>query len=234
MKTHHSSRVGWRWTLVLLGGLAWASIGCSPQTLAIFMMPFTDNNIQPEHKLFASDRELTLAFVSNFAVAEIHHDLREADAELADQMINAFKDRAQKNKHRIKFIPTAQVQGEQLKQKVVGGALDPAEIGRVLKADYVIDVKLNSFGIYEKNFHPPMYRGKADLTMTLYKVDAKAGEHRVFSKELPRVFPANSPPIQADGISASAFRSRFLAVLAGDVAKVFLAYPMEERRVLEH
>ena len=43
------SRYGWRWILILIGGLAWVSIGCSPQTLSVFLMPFTDNNTPPEY-----------------------------------------------------------------------------------------------------------------------------------------------------------------------------------------
>ena len=227
------SQYGWRWALILLGGLSWVSIGCSPQTLSMFLMPFTDTNVPPEYPLFAKNKELTLAIVSNFVRPEIHPALQPADAELADQLAHALRKRCLENKHKIKIIPSAQVRSEQLKQQLAGGIVNPVDIGKSLKADFVIDLTINSFSIYEKNYHPPMYRGKTDIAVGLYEVEVKDGEHKVFFKEFPRLFPAGSGPIVADSMSPSTFRPKFLAVVANDVAKLFLSYPPEEKRILE-
>ena len=88
------SQYGWRWLLVLLGGVSWLSIGCNPQSLSMMLMPFNgDNSVEPEYKLFVKDKEIALAIVSNFARPEIHPDLQAADAELAEQVATAFRKR---------------------------------------------------------------------------------------------------------------------------------------------
>ncbi len=73
----HQSRYGWRWALVLCGGLAWLSIGCSPQSLTMFLLPFDDNKKEPDYKLFpdkkffAEGPEIKLVVLANFARTEL-------------------------------------------------------------------------------------------------------------------------------------------------------------------
>lgn len=232
--TAAKSSCGWRWILVLIGGLAWISIGCSPQTLSVFLMPFSDNNTPPEYKLFAADKEITLAVITNFARPEIHPDLQAADAELAELVAQAFRDRCTANKHKIKIVPTAHVRSQELKQReLTGGELNAFEIGKSLKADYVLELTINSVSIYEKNTYPPMYRGKTDIAVSLHKVDVKDGEHKVFAKEYARIYPAGSGPIDASSMSPTMFRRGFLTKAANDVAKMFIAYPPDENHQLE-
>ncbi len=227
------SRYGWSWIFVMLGIASWVSIGCSPQSLSMLMMPFTDNNLPPDYKLFAADKEITLAIVSNFARNEVHPDLQAADAELADQVAHAIKKRCAENKHKIKIINSAQVRSEQLKQQLAGGIVSPIDIGKSLKADYVLDLTINSFSIYEKNHLPPFYRGKTDLAVDLYKIDVKDGEHKVFNKEFPRLYPSGSGPIDASSMPPSTFRRGFVTKIANDISKMFISYPPEEKRQIE-
>lgn len=224
---------GWRWTWALVGCLSWFTVGCNPQTLSMLFMPFTDSNVQPEYKLFGTDKEITLAILSNFDSPEIHPDLQPADAELAEQMGQAIRKRCADNKHKIKIVPYAQVRSEYFKQRTSGDGSGPVELGKNLKADYVLDLTIKSFSLYEKGYIPPMYRGKTDVIVNLYKVKDKDGEHKVFTREFPRLFPARSGPIDAGNATPSAFRTAFVGKVANDIAKMFLAYPPEENRVLE-
>lgn len=222
-----------RWSFVLLAGTAWLSIGCSPQTLYMFMMPFSDMNIQPEEKLFKDKKEITLVITSNFARPELRPDIQGADAELALQVAQAFRKRCADNSHKLKIVSDAQVRSQQLNQ-LTGGQLSPVEIGKHFKADYVLDLTINSFSLTEKDLYPPMYRGKTDLAISLYKVNTKDEDgHKVFAKELQRGFPSGPAPIDATSMTASWFRTLFLTKVAGDVAKTFIAYPPEERRVMD-
>jgi hypothetical protein len=232
--TAAKSRYGWRWILILLGGLAWVSVGCNPQSISMFLMPFTDNNTPPEYKLFSADKEITLAVVTNFARPEIHPDLQAADAELAELVAQAFRKRCTDNKHKIKIVPIAQVRSQELKQRqLTGGELTGVEIGKNLKADYVLELTINSVSVYEKNTWPQMYRGKTEIAVSLCKVDVKDGEHKVFARHYARIFPAGSGPIDANSMSLAMFRRGFLVKVANDVAKMFIAYPPDESHQLE-
>ncbi|MSQ96556.1 MAG: hypothetical protein EXR98_18680 [Gemmataceae bacterium] len=227
------SRPGWRWVLVLVAGMAWLSVGCNPQMLSMIIMPFTDTNVDPEYKLFAKDKEITLVILTNFARPEHRPDLQGADAELAIQIAQAFRNRCTTNKHKIKIVSDAQVRSRQLNQRA-GGQLGAVEIGAHFKADYVLDVTINSLGLYEKDLYPPMYRGRTDLAVSMYKVKAADDDgHKVFGKEMQRGFPSGPGPIDATSMTASWFRTTFLTKVANDVAKTFIGYPPEERRVLD-
>jgi hypothetical protein len=232
MTKQSKSRYGWRWIIVLLGGVAWISIGCSPQTLSVFLMPFTDNSIDPEYKLFAADKKITLAIMSNFTRPEIHPELQGADAELADLVAAKLRERCQKNGHKIEIIPSVQVRSEEMKQRAAGD-VNPIDLGKNLKAEYVLDLNINLFSIYEPNYFPKMFRGKTEIALAVYKIDAKNGEQKVFYKDHPRIYPSSSGPIDAGASSPAAFRRVFLAKVANDISKVLIAYPPEEKRELE-
>src|SRR5690242_17455163 len=112
-----NSRYGWRCVLVLSAGLAWLSIGCSPQTLTIFMLPFNDNMTQPECKvLFANSKEITMVVMANFVDRPFRPDYVPADHELAEAVIQGMKKRTQGTKHTIKFVPESEVRSYYLKQ----------------------------------------------------------------------------------------------------------------------
>ncbi len=223
----------WRWPLLLIAALSWLSIGCSPQSLYMFMMPFSDMNVQPEEKLFKENKELTLVIMTNFARPELRPDMQGADAELSGLLAQSLRKRCAENKHKLKIVSDAQVRSQQLNQ-LVGGQLSPVEIGKHFKADFVLDLTINSFSLYEKDLYPPMYRGKTDVAISLYAVNTKTDDgHKIFNKELQRGFPSGPGPIDATSMTPSWFRTLFLTKVANDVAKTFISYPPEERRVLD-
>jgi hypothetical protein len=226
-----SSRYGWRWILVLIGGLSWLSIGCSPSTLSMLVLPFTDNNIDPEYKLFAADKELTVVVMSNFKQEQIQEDIRKADSELADHVSLHLRQRCDANKHKIKLIPQAQVRSYTLKQKSLGDT-DPLDAGRHFKADYVLQMEINSFSLYEKLSFPKMFRGRIETNITLYKVKLKDGEddHLVFEKGYSTEYPGSKGPIPADGASPNQFRRMFLDKASREITRLFIAYPQDEKR----
>src|SRR5262245_42038367 len=89
------SRYGWRWLLVLIAGISGFSIGCNPQTLSMFLLPFTDNKNDPEYKLFAADKEINLVVLSSFAHRQFNPDYAPADHELAEHVALAMRKRCQ-------------------------------------------------------------------------------------------------------------------------------------------
>ena len=76
----------WRWIMVLIGLTSWISIGCTPASLTMMLMPWMDNKLDPEYKLFAADKELTVVILSNFAQPQLHPDPQPAEMELAEKV----------------------------------------------------------------------------------------------------------------------------------------------------
>ena len=171
--------------------------------------------------------------MTNFARPETNPDLQAADVDLAEQVSDEMRRRCTENKHKLKIVPHAQVRAQQLKQQLGGGAISPVELGKSLKADFVLDLTINSLSLYEKNYHPQMYRGRADVAVHLYKVEVKDGEHKVWGEELRRVHPRDSGPIDAGTFSASSYRTLFIRKVACDISRMFIAFDEKEKKVME-
>jgi hypothetical protein len=222
------TRQSYRWLLVAFGFLSWISIGCNPATISWMLMPWMDNKIDPEYKLFAKDKELTLVITSNFRHSHFEPELIGADIELGDKLAQFFRKRCQENKHKLKIVPQAEVRSQQLKL-LAGGGSSPLELGKHFKADYVLELDIRSFSIYEKNSFPKMFRGVSEITVNLHKVEDKDGEHLPFMREFRAEYPGSNRPIDASSTNPSSFRNLFLTKIARDVSKMFIAFPQEER-----
>ena len=175
----------WRWAFPILGLFTWLALGCSPQSLSMLLMPFGGNLVEPDYKLFAAKKEITLVILANFT----HPDLRpEIETELADKVTQLFRSRCEENKHKVKFVPQPQVRSLVLKQ-LAEGELAPIEIGKHFKADYVLDLRIESCDLYQKKMHPPHYNGDAVISVNLYKNVEKEGWSKDFNKECHIEFP---------------------------------------------
>jgi hypothetical protein len=232
------SYYGWRWSLVLLGGLSWLSLGCSPQSLSMFLMPFADNKVDPEFKLFASnDKEITLVVMANFKDSQYSQDLRDADAELAKCVAQAFRKRCEANKHKLKLIPQAQVRALQLGQlakkfeQSEEGDSGPVEIGRKLKADYVLQLDIEALRIYEPRSRPKMFHAGTQINVNLYKMKTKNADddNLLHQTQYQSSYPKEGP-ISAENGSEAQFRRTFFEKAAQEISRMFIAYPPEEKR----
>lgn len=68
----------------------------------------------------------------------------------------------------------------------------PEEIGREFKADYVIEVELSTFSLYEGS-STTLYRGKTEADIHVTEMDETGNGERIFSKELDFHFPIRVP-----------------------------------------
>ena len=68
----------------------------------------------------------------------------------------------------------------------------PEEIGREFKADYVIEVELSTFSLYE-GASTTLYRGKTEADIHVTEMDESGHGERIFSQELDFHFPIRVP-----------------------------------------
>ena len=224
---HASSRPGWRWLLVVAAGLAWLSIGCSPQSLSIFLMPFVDNNKDPDYKLFAADKELNLVILSNFVHKQFQPEYIPADHELAEHVTSALRKRCQENKHKLKVVPQAEVRSYQMKM-LAEGDVSPIEIGKKFKADYVLDLSIEAFSLYQKDGYPKMYRGTAQINVRLYDVKTK-DEDPVYRRSYTGDYGGGRGiPLEVGNSNPADFRQLFMRRIGRDISRTFIAFPMDE------
>ena len=226
----HPTRFWLRWSLLGLAFLSAFSIGCSPATIAMALMPWTSNNVDPEYKLFAKDKEITLVMLVNFAQPPFDPDHVAIQSEFPNHLAQFFRKRCQENKHKIKIVAQTEVRSKQ-EDLQARGTYTPIEVGKHFKADYVLELNIQSCSLYEKNHYPKAYRGTAEIAIDLYKIGATDEDE--FHKDMRFEFPGLRGPIDAGTMNAAAFRRLFLNKVARDVSKLFIAFPNEERNLLE-
>lgn len=222
-------RLGWRWSLILCGGLAWLSLGCSPQTLTMFLLPFTDDKKDPEYKLFTKDSEVQLVILSNFATRQFQPEIMPADRELADSVAGHLRKRCQANKHNLKLVPQADVRAYQLKQMAEEGDVSPFEIGKHFKADFVLDLTIEQFGLFKKDGYPKMYGGSTRINVQLFDTKTKDEEPPVFRKSFVCEYSGSRGiPMEVGNSNPADFRQMFIRRLGRDISRLLIAFPLDE------
>lgn len=93
------------------------------------------------------------------------------------------------------------------------------EVGKALKADYVIGIDLEQFQLHQG---PTLYQGEAMLNVVV--CDMHDGGRQVFSQPLSRVRYPPHTPIPASEKSEPEFRRQFITVLSEQIGRNFYAH----------
>lgn len=225
------SRYGLRWIFPLLGLFAWVSLGCNPQSLSVMLNGLSGDRVDPEYKMFTSKDEVTLVLLTYFDPPELRTEVEPVEAELTDKLEKFIRSRCQENKFKVKIVPDVKVRSYVMKEKAEGD-LSPTGVGRHFKADFVVDVAIQSCEIYEKMMLPPHYNGKATIALKIYKV--KDGEQPVFTKSYNGAYPGDrGVPKEAISMPVAQFRGYFMNLLARDISKTFIAFPQQETHMFD-
>ncbi len=218
------------WIALLLNGIL-LSIGCNPNTLAMLVLPFSDDKVPPECKIITSKKEVTVAIMSSFSQIEDRREVLPAESELAENVAEHMRLRCQANKEKIKIVPIAQVRSFVNRQSARKG-VTPQDVGKHFEANYVLDLEINALSLYEKKSMGMFYRGNTDLTITMYDMGKPDGEQRIYSTEYRCEFPASAPR-DTGSCSESQFRGQFLTKIAREVSRRFIAYASDERMEMD-
>lgn len=229
MATARKSRLsGWKWTAFILGAL-WVSIGCGPANITYLLLPFSDDRIPPKCKL-ASSKEVTVCIVTNFATLEARPDAVPAEGELAELLAQQLRTRATENKEKIKVVPTSKVRSYQ--NQADAGTRPLHDIGKHFKADYVVALEISNLSLYEYKSAQQLYRGNTEINVQVVDVNKPAGEGTIFTEPYRREYPTGGAK-DASEMSVATFRARFLNTVAADLARLFVAYPSDQRHVMD-
>jgi hypothetical protein len=93
------------------------------------------------------------------------------------------------------------------------------EVGKAMKADMVVAVDLESFGLYQGQ---TLYQGKANATIRVF--DCKKNGKEVFRKTIPQCLYPPSAPMPASERTEPEFRNEFVGVLANQIARHFFSH----------
>ncbi|MBI3408389.1 MAG: hypothetical protein HY040_08530 [Planctomycetes bacterium] len=217
------------WTIAILG-LTWLVIGCNPATLNYLLMPFSDDRVPPECKLASKDKEVQVAIMTTFAYLQTQPELLPVEMELSEKLAQTLRERCKDNKEKIKIIPAAKVKSA---VNAAGQAVSPHEIGKQLKADYVISLEINNMTLYQRGSSQTLYRGNTEINVNVFEIAKPNGEARIWGPKIYSCeYPGSRGPISATDSSCQAFRAIFMNKIARDMSRYFSSSaPDEDRRM---
>ncbi len=97
------------------------------------------------------------------------------------------------------------------------------ELAEHFEAEYVIEIELNEFDLYEK-YSATLFRGTTLARVTVQKVDLEAGtSEQIFEKDLSFKYPTKVPR-SIDEISEPAFKVQYLSRLGEEIGFMFYPY----------
>jgi hypothetical protein len=94
------------------------------------------------------------------------------------------------------------------------------EVGRGLKANYVIEIELESFSLYEEH-SASLLRGRTEGYVNVHEISADGIGERIYSKDLSLVFPTEAPRSTYDQTLTS-FKREYLTRLSELIGWMFI------------
>lgn len=96
-----------------------------------------------------------------------------------------------------------------------------SEIGKAFLADYVVQIDLRDYTLYEPN-ESAVYRGRADCIVKVVKMDDDQRDgHVIYSQALKSQFPSRAP-VDANQMSFAEFKKQYLAALGKEIGALFV------------
>jgi hypothetical protein len=212
-----------RWRLAgLVLAVVVCTAGCNPLTLPFFLMWGVDSKYDPECKLAVKeDKDEAKVVILTYSTLDWRPELLGADRELSNLLARKLTEACKANKEKVTVVSPLKVQRYK-DAHPNWHAQGAQEIGKHFEADYVIDLELQSLGIYEPRSMNSLFRGETEISVAVLDVENE-DEEPIFRKEYRRVYPKSSPVAVSES-SPQKFRMEFLAKVATDLAWVFTAH----------
>jgi hypothetical protein len=225
MARTHRTRIAWAILAPIVG--LWMIIGCGPANLAMLVMPWSDDKVEPKCKLADKSKEVTVVVAARFESLEVRPDLMTADQELAEALARELRNRFKDNSEKVKIVPPIRVRPHLQKLRQWDDASLLA-VGEKFQADYVLTIELQKFSLVPPSSYSALFQGQADLAVRLLDAHKPLLESVVFQEFHHTEYP-RSNPIDNSGSNPAQFRQMFVGRMARDLSRWFAAYPSDQK-----
>lgn len=214
------------WTLVALATSS--GTGCNMLSVPYFLFCMDDPKQQAEIQKIASPnkKEERKVVVLTYHRLDLRPEFVNSDRELTHFVEKHIKQLAEVNKEKIAVVLPRKVE-EYKNNHPDWHEGELAEVGRHFNADWVVYLEINSMSLYEPGSGGTLYRGKADMTISL--VDVKNPDDsrppQAFTCSYPRESRIQMTPTDK---SPSEFRQMFLEYVGRRVSWKFTAHPTRD------
>jgi hypothetical protein len=210
-----------------------AVCGCDLGSMYYFLAP--EPKTEPEMRRIAAEDKTKESRVVVLVSAQYpdftRPELIQADRQLAECLARQLQKQCADNDERVVIVAPRKV--EDFKSSHPNWkTMEPREVGRAFKADYVIDVEIGAIGLYEKGSVNQLFRGSIELQVSLIDVNhpdaspEQRPEHYDYPSEARGAQPAfDSNPAE--------FRQLFLDYVGKRLAWKFTGHRPRESYYVE-
>ena len=208
-------------------GLAFISSGCNIMSLPYFLLMSDPKHEAELQSLAPKDKKTEKkVIILTYGKLDLRPELINSDREIAFTVEKNLKALNSANGDKVSIIPSRKVE-EYKSSHSDWQDRDPAEIGKHFKADYVVYLEINSLGIYELGSGGTLYRGRADINISL--IDIKNPDESQPSRNFTCQFHRESRmQVTASDQSPMEFRQTFLDYVGKRIAWKFAARPTRD------
>ena len=208
--------------------LALASAGCNALQVPYFLFCMEDPKHDPEIQKIASTNkkeERKVVFLTYHRL-DLRPEFLNSDRELTHFLERHMRQLCEANKEKVTIVPTRKVEDYKLSHPDWQES-ELATIGEYFKADWVIYLEINHLSLYEPGSGGTLYRGKADMTISL--VDVKKSDESPPPQPVTCNYPRESRiQLTTTDKSPAEFRQMFMEYVGRRVAWKFTAHPTRD------
>ncbi len=215
------------WRSLALMMLAFSIAGCNPFAMVNFLLMDDPKHEAELQSLASKDKKAEKkVLILTYGKLDLRPELINSDREIGYTVEKNLKALANANGDKLTVIPNRKV--EEYKSKHSDWQeRDPSEIGKHFKADYVIYLEINSLGIYELGSGGTLYRGRADINISL--LDLKNPDESQPSRNFTCQYPKESRmQVTSTDQSPMEFRQSFLDYVGKRISWKFAARPTRD------
>jgi hypothetical protein len=201
--------------------------GCNASSLAYFLFP--ERKHDPDIKKIAADdkRDVKVVILTYSPQLEFVH----ADREMSQVFAQTLRKLCEDNGENVTIVHPRKVEEFKSSHPEWHALPDLGEVGKQLKADYVIYVEVSQLKLYEEHTANQFYRGYASLSVQL--IDVNKPDESTDAKQFTVTYPDAKGPLPVEDSTEGVFRQAFLGYVAKKLAWCFTGSPIQEHYWVE-
>jgi hypothetical protein len=227
------------WIAPLLFGLSalFAGVGCgnvNPVVLIAYLFNGNDPKdpakfpLKPRPK---HEEEEVKVVVLTTCAQGLSSDVMGVDRALASEFIKLLQERCTENKEKV-LVKRVTAIDEFKKKNPDWQGLSPVDIGKELKADYIIDIEVLDMTLYEEGSRKEFLHGRCHIAVTAFDLAQKSTEPAFAPPDFNLTYPSGHPMSVYDE-NVSTFKQKFIKRIAGELVLPFTAHSSEQRVLVD-
>ena len=214
-------------TLIIAGASLLCLPGCDPRTMLYFLQPFDPTVPAPGPSL--KGKKVVIVTDVNAGAGETYSDLRR---DLTRELRTALK-------KSIKKIELVELDKEVAWMEAHPKETDPTEAGKAFEADLVISLDVTAFQAADPK-SPDLMEGTSSIHVHVWEYDhpkdskghSQGHEPKewttIYEETVDVTFPTRGPVPRDVGVSESAFKIKFLKLVATKLSWHFVEHAPED------